>query len=375
MNLQEIKQVLSDYTTIIENYESFLLKKEIYSFNTFNISTYGNHLENFQSDIISEILNPFGKHKEGALPAHEFIRFLNQIYKVNIDLNDFQNISSFRELGRIDIALFDEVSKKAIIIENKINSAPDMDDQLTRYYNWCVDKGYEVKCIVYLTLAGEKNAPQIASNKNIKPINICAFSNTESDLVTGWITPIIEKCSFDTQTFLNQYKRLLIFLAFDKMENDYFTAFYNLADDMSSLKKIETLKKMSDDVPVFRMDKFVKGLTDFSPFTKSYRYKPWHMLYERFQESDNSFKIDVWFNPNGDAWVHFWNPIKEGKEAFESCQKKMIEIGFENKTTECKDAWIGYSKGFLFADYKSLSEIDKEVLAFTNELMTALRTK
>jgi hypothetical protein len=132
---------------------------------------------------------------------------------------------------------------------------------------------------------------------------------------------------------------------------------------------------MSDDVPIFRMDKFVKGLTDFSPFTKSYRYKPWYMLYERFLESDNSFKIDVWFDSNGDAWVHFWNPIKEGKEAFESCQKKMIEIGFENRMNPCEEAWIGYSKGFLFADYNSLSKIDEEVLAFTNELMTALRTK
>lgn len=41
----------------------------------------------------------------------------------------------------------------------------------------------------------------------------------------------------------------------------------------------------------------------------------------------------------------------------------------------CEVAWIGYSKGFLFVDYNSLSEIDKEVLAFSNELMTDLRTK
>src|SRR5690554_5644349 len=183
MNSNEIKKILSDYIDIIENYESSVSKKEGYSFNTFNISTYGTQLENFHSDIISELLNPNGSHKESTLPAYEFLRFLNKFYKVNIDVTDFQNMSAFRELGRIDIALFDNESKKAVIIENKINSAPDMDDQLTRYYDWCVDKGYEVKCIVYLTLAGEKNAPQITSNKNIKPINISAFSNTDSDIV------------------------------------------------------------------------------------------------------------------------------------------------------------------------------------------------
>jgi len=375
MNSNEIKKILSDYIDIIENYESSVSKKEGYSFNTFNISTYGTQLENFHSDIISELLNPNGSHKESTLPAYEFLRFLNKFYKVNIDVTDFQNMSAFRELGRIDIALFDNESKKAVIIENKINSAPDMDDQLTRYYDWCVDKGYEVKCIVYLTLAGEKNAPQVTSNKNIKPINVSAFSNTESDVVNGWITPLIKQCSFDTQSFLNQYKRLLIFLAYDKMENDYYTDFYDLADDMSALKKIETLKKLSDNVPVFRMDKFVKGLTDFSPFTKSYRWKPWHMLYERFQEFDNSFKVDVWFDSNGDSWVHFWNPNKEGTEAFDSCQEKMKEIGFENRMIECKDSWIGYSKGFLFADFNSLKRIDDEILEFTKELMSALKKK
>jgi len=375
MNSKEITQILAKYNDIIENYESSVSKKEGYSFNTFNISTYGTQLENFHSDIISELLNPNGNHNEKTVPVYEFLQFLNQFYDVGIDIKDFQNIKAFRELGRIDIALFDDESKKAIIIENKINNAPDMDDQLTRYYDWCINKGYEVKCVAYLTLAGEKNAPQIATNKNIKPINISAFSNTESDVVNGWITPLIKKCSFDTQSFLNQYKRLLIFLAYDKMENDYYKDFYDLADDMSALKKIETLKKLSDDIPVFRMDKFVKELTDFSPFSKSYRWKPWHMLYERFQESDNSFKIDVWFDSNGDSWVHFWNPNKEEDDAFESCQEKIREIGFENRMTECRDDWVGYSKGFLFSDFSSLKKIDEEVLGFTKELMTALRKK
>ena len=375
MSIIKITQILAEFNDLIENYESSVLMKEDFSFNTFNISTYGTQLENFHSDIISELLNPNGNHNENSLPAYEFLRFLNQFCEVSIDINDFQKLRVFRELGRIDIALFDNESKKAIIIENKINSAPDMDDQLTRYYDWCVDRGFEVKCIVYLTLAGEKNAPQITSNINIKPINISAFSNTKSDVVNGWITPLIKQCSFNTQSFLNQYKRLLIFLAYDKMENDYYTVFYNLADDMSALKKIETLKKLSDDVPVFRMDKFVKGLTDFSPFSKSYRYKPWHMLYERFQETNNSFKIDVWFNSNGDSWVHFWNPNKEGLEAFESCQKKMQEIGFENRMSKCRDGWVGYSKGFLFLDFKSLKRIDDEILEFTKELMKALKSK
>src|SRR5690554_7300963 len=87
MNSNEIKKILSDYIDIIENYESSVSKKEGYSFNTFNISTYGTQLENFHSDIISELLNPNGSHKESTLPAYEFLRFLNKFYKVNIDVD------------------------------------------------------------------------------------------------------------------------------------------------------------------------------------------------------------------------------------------------------------------------------------------------
>jgi hypothetical protein len=252
-----------------------------------------------------------------------------------------------------------------------------MDNQLTRYYDWCIEKGYDVSCIVYLTLSGEKNAPQISTNKNIKPINISAFTNTPNDLVNGWLNPLIKRCSFDTQTFLHQYKRLLKFLAYDKMENNYYSEFYELADDMTALKKITALKNLADNIPIFRMDKFVKELTDFSPFTKSHRWKPWHMLYEHFQELDNSFKIDVRFEVNGDSFVHFWNPSKteDKDEAFKSCQLKLNEIGFESRMTESTDGWIGYYKPFLFSNSHSLSKLDVQTLKFTKELMNALKAE
>ena len=370
-----MKQFFFYYDEIIKKYESSNAKIESYSFNIFSISKYGSQLENFHSDVISEILNPDGKHGEKSLPAAEFLNYLNQFFRANIDLKDFENLCVYREIGKIDIILLDKISNKAIIIENKINGAPDMDDQLTRYHDWCVNNDYEVKSIVYLTLSGEKTAPQITSNNQIKPINISAFSNTQSDIVNGWIKPLIEKCSsYYTKSFLNQYKLLLKYLGHDKMKNEYYSKFYDLADDMSTLKKIDALKILSDDIPAFRMDKFVLELTDFSPFTKSYRYAPSHILYERFQEGDNSFKIDVKFESNGDCWVYFWNPPKNGKDAFESCQKKLKEIGFESLMIR-KESPDGFFKEFLFSDFNSLKKIDNEALRFTRELMQALGAK
>jgi hypothetical protein len=375
MEIKETKSLLKDLDEIISSHKQSVSKKRDFSFNTFNASTYGKHLENFHSDIISEILNPKGKHTEKELPLFEFLSYLNKEHDAKINPSDFKNSTTYRELGRIDIALLDDNSQKAILIENKINSAPDMDDQLTRYYNWCLSKKYEVTCIIYLTLSGEKTAPQVIAEKAIEPINISAFSNTKSDLVNGWLKPLISKSSFDLQSFLNQYQRLLIQLAYDNMETNYYNSFYDLADDMSVLQKIEYLNSMACGIPKFRMDKFVNDLNDFSPFTKSYRYKPYHMLYERFIEHDNSFKIDVWFDDNGDSWVHFWNPIKSGKEAFESCKNKIEQIGFQNQMVECskEEDWIGYSKGFLFSDHKSLRQIDEEILEFTQELMKKLK--
>lgn len=365
LNREEIARIL-------EGLKDNHLNKGVYEFNIFSLSTYGNQLENFHSDIIGELLNPHGLHREGNKLLQLFLGYLSA-KGADINTTNFNNVSVLREKGRIDIAIIDSKSMKAIIIENKINNAPDMNEQLERYYTWCCNNGYNVCCVVYITLTGEKYSPSITSNSNLKPTNIEAFSNSHLDLVNGWIIPCIGLCNtFDTASLLKQYSKLIIKLAYDKMNNALLDEFYSLSDDMTAIKKIEKLKELSNQIPKYRMDKFVLGLGEFRPFSKSYRYKPYHMLYDRFIENDNSFKLDVWYGESGNAQIHFWNTAKEEDIAFESVKKKIEQIGYLDKMKESRDGWIGFYKIFEFSDFGSMSIMDKNLIEFVRQFINEL---
>lgn len=362
INNQEISLLIDRVNIINEDIDEFL-------FNIFNLSRYGSHLEEFHSDILFQLFEPEGLHNEGEVPLNYFISFLNDKHFAEINPNWFQNSKVNREDGRIDISILDSLSKKAILIENKINGAEDRDNQLDNYYKYLVKEGYDVCCIIYLTLSGEKNAPLLKST-NIKPINLKAFSNEVIDLVNGWINPLISNCkTLDTISLLNQYKKLLIYLGYNSMQDKELKAFYALSDDMTLLEKIDSLKELSQRVPKYRTDQLVKNIADFRPFEKSYRYKDWHMLYEKYKEGKNSFKIDIWFEENGDAFLHFWNPGKSGD--IKSIEKKLEEISFLDEMEKDMD-WVGYSKVFDFSEYGSLSKLDNALLKFTQDLMKAL---
>lgn len=361
-----------EFDDILQGFDDNILKKGAYEFNIFSISTYGNQLENFHSDIIGELLNPNGLHEEGNKLLQLFLKFLSG-NGAKIKLNDFKNVDVLREKGRIDIALIDRKSKNAIIIENKINNAPDMNDQLERYYNWCIKEKYHVNSVVYLTLSGEKSSPSLKTNNDLKPINIAASTNNSKDLVNGWIIPCIGACNtFDTASLIKQYSKLIINLAYDKMNNKLLDEFYSLSDDMTVIQKIEKLKELSNQIPSYRMNKFISGIKEFKPFSKSYRYKSYHMLYERFKENDNSFKLDIWFGESGNAQVHFWNPAKEGISALDSVEKKLEQIGYLDKMVKSNERWIGFYKRFEFSEFGSMSLMDKTLLEFVKQFMDDL---
>ena len=122
------------------------------------------------------------------------------------------------------------------------------------------------------------------------------------------------------------------------------------------------------------MDCFVSKLDDFRSFTKSYRYKSYHMLYERFLEDDNSFKLDIWFGNSGNVQIHFWNPNKQNdiESHLSSVKNKLESIGYLDELTESKDGWIGYCKRFEFTKFQSMKLMDEHLLDFIKKFMRAL---
>ena len=136
--------ILDDYFKQIPKYREEKEKQP----NIFSVISDAYKRENYTSDVLSFILNP------GAIGSDNYLK--NFLKIINIDeISFFQNrpIKVYREEDRIDILIHNEKPNKrdAIIIESKLNNAPDQHMQLIRYYKK-KEKEFNILTVVYLTI-------------------------------------------------------------------------------------------------------------------------------------------------------------------------------------------------------------------------------
>jgi hypothetical protein len=363
---------------LVSDQEVIRIKQQQASYNLFTISSYNSYLENFHSDIIASLLNPHAPHNQSTTFLLLFINYLNEFHELGIDKTDFSNVEVTREKGHLDIWIKDTISRKSIIIENKINNAVDMDNQIDRYHEYAeIDHKYHVEAIVYLTIDGTKKAPPAdrAINHLIK--NIAAFFNQTSDLVNGWLEVCYKAANNpDSSSFLYQYIKLIKHLANRSMETNTMEELYNFISAEDGFKTLDTIVKMYAELTTFRTDKFSRGLTDYSPFKKQYRYKPMYWLYENYLYNNHKLKLDIWFEENGGAEIVFWNVTTGGINGRVILTERLNAIGMiQDFTDEVSYHENGYTKHFIIGDqYKTMDEIDRALLNFVKEFMNRLKT-
>jgi len=353
-------------------------EKKQATFNLFTISSYNAYLENFHSDIIASLLNPNGLHNQKYTFLNLFINYLNTYYKTDISFSDFQNTIVTRETGRLDIWIRDEISKQSIIIENKINNAVDMDEQIDRYFAYSQHKRkYKVKAVVYLTLDGTKKAPPTVEHLDDYIKNIGAFTNCESDFVNGWLLPSYSATdNLDSSTFIHQYINLIKHLANKSMDNNIMELFYQFLNTENALNTARTVVELSDKIAVYRADKFSNAISNYAPFKKQFRYYPYYWLYENYREGNNNFKLDIWFLNNGNAELVFWNPGVSGVEGRKAVTEKLEKINLLNEFSIETKYDNGYPKHFIIGEeYKSMQEVDVAIITFVQQLMKGLNTE
>ena len=346
-------------------------------FNLFTISSYNSYLENFHSDVIALLLNPKERHLQKEKFFKLFLSFLIEKYGATIDENNYQNYEVLREKGRIDIWIKDETSKRCIIIENKINDAIDMPNQIERYYAYASEKGYLVDSIVYLTLKGKKNAPKVGKEEiDGKVIDIITFSQDERNLCHGWLSNCYREAKMknddDSSTFIYQYIKLIKHLSLIVMDNELKKDFYEVVSDEQNRKKAQILVSLLNELEPYRMDLFMEKIgKDYAPFTKIYRYRPYHQLFEGYEEGGIIYKLDVHFYKNKSC-LDFWCPnIEEDKcTQFISDRLSMIQL-LEEFTIGGFGG--GMFKWFTIEDYHNIKEIDEAVYTFVHNFFIKLR--
>jgi hypothetical protein len=163
----------------------------------------------------------------------ELLRNINSnISKISFD----DNVSVERETGRIDIYIYDD--KHGIIIENKINNAPDQKDQLARYVKFAEgkhgnhDKDFLV-AVVYIppvnTVGKEPPLQEYSEKyktitdkigKKLVVLPVLERMGNNKDIVHGFLDEIVKIPANETaRVFIEQYSNLLKGLGENSMTN------------------------------------------------------------------------------------------------------------------------------------------------------------
>lgn len=216
--LEYLKKILKGYKEAKDKIEDEFNLDLNNNFNFFEAISDTYKKENLHSDLMKQILDPTTKEIGN-------INYLKSFFKIiGVQLNDFddlRNVKVEREHNRIDILISND--NNAIIIENKINYAPDQDSQLERYYKKITyEEKKTVQKIVYITLSSEDNGKPSNLNgygdsETIEKllIHLPAVSKyTKKKSLINWLDECIKKTPENNigKIFLGQYKQLLAYL-------------------------------------------------------------------------------------------------------------------------------------------------------------------
>jgi hypothetical protein len=211
--------------------------------------------ENFHSELLRRILDPHTPETGDKRFLTVFMEMLMQI-NPSIPKHDFSGtVTVERETEHIDILISDDTH--AVIIENKINNAPDQPNQLARYYQSVEGMGKKVIAVVYIPQfedceppldnydeAYQNLIPKIKDKLVVLPaVNRRTGKN---DIANGFITECVNCADVHSpQNYISQYAKLLKTIEGESkmteaIDKEFITEFYK------EKKSIETIENIAD---------------------------------------------------------------------------------------------------------------------------------
>jgi hypothetical protein len=284
-------------------------------FNLFHLISDVYYRENLHSDIMQAIISPTGSHGQGDRFLGLFLSFLREHHGIGLEIDNYTNAQVFREAGRIDLLICDESSKRAIIIENKINGAADMNRQLVRYLEKVtMDFGYTCDAIIYLCL-NQKKSPETPgwTDEERKKVSallhiVSAYDESEDDMYHGWLRPCIDASIGEVAHVIHQYRQLILKLGRNLMNKPIMTDFYNLMQDKQNHDSAMALNAMLNDLPAFRCQRVMEAFVhDIGPFKKFFCYQSTVAIFEDLGMKESRIKLQADCSSHDQTTVGFWN--------------------------------------------------------------------
>ena len=241
-NAFEITSKFIDNGTL-QRYREYIKKnnfEENYPFNIFELISDIYYRENFHSDIIAQLF-------KNEIILKNFLKF------IGVDESAYKNAEVEREESKIDILI--KTEKNCIIVENKLNWAKDMPEQLFRYYSECKNnKKLEVDKIVYLS----PNSSKMPEDYSVKEIpkelikTIIGYDGEREDFYTMVLEKSLKEMNNNEPKewllLLEHYLKILRLTGETKMDKLTKEFYDKIVNDGKEYEKIELIATMYNDL-------------------------------------------------------------------------------------------------------------------------------
>lgn len=266
------------YEEIIDEFSKFVNEKQQsipYNFNILDEQC-GHIVENSHTNILMKLLGYKNHH------GYEFLsKFFDYIgWNLKVDSTKGVKIVTEKSIaggGRIDGYILQE-GNFAIIIENKINVAPNQKEQIKRYVKDVIKERREDIWVVYLTKDGQKN-PDEASVDCMREYGIISSKSKENEgddseiegpryaalnykeHILPWLKDVIQPCVMQKEVVLNtgliQYIDFLEgFLGIRKSDAELMEEYKN---KLKELLKLEVQENAGNYEKYYQILNEVKG--------------------------------------------------------------------------------------------------------------------
>lgn len=345
---------------MLKRYREYIDKnnfEENYPFNIFELISDIYYRENFHSDIIAQLLR-------NEIILKNFLDF------IGVDKSKYENYEVEREESKIDILI--KTEKNCIIIENKLNWAGDMPEQLFRYYNECKNnKKLEVDKIVYLS----PNSLKQPEEQSIKEIPkelikiIIGYDGENNDFYTMVLQKSLEemnnKESKEWLLLLEHYLKILRQTGVTKMDTLTKKFYEKIKEEPQEYEKIKLIVDMYNNLTTTRanslISKFING--------KIWGNPPFVYFDFYIKDKRKNYAINIFVNKYDYSNLYLYSREND-REKFEKDNKDIeawlkkhnLFEGFEKDET-----WYNeWNKNFKFP------EEENELYEFTKKLIECL---
>ena len=345
---------------MLKRYREYIDKnnfEENYPFNIFELISDIYYRENFHSDIIAQLLR-------NEIILKNFLDF------IGVDKSKYENCEVEREESKIDILI--KTEKNCIIVENKLNWAVDMPEQLFRYYNECKNnKKLEVDKIVYLSPNSWKQ-PEEQSIKEIpKELikTIIGYDGENNDFYTMVLQKSLEEMNNkepkEWRLLLEHYLKILRKTGVTKMDTLTKKFYEKIKEEPQEYEKIKLIVNMYNNLTTTRanslISKFING--------KIWGNPPFVYFDFYIKDKRKNYAINIFVNKYDYSNLYLYSREND-REKFEKDNKDIeawlkkhnLFEGFEKDET-----WYNeWNKNFKFP------EEENELYDFTEKLIECL---